>query len=372
MKKLSILINSLDGGGAERVVSLLINSLQNKYEIVLVLMNDSILYEIPEGVKIFYIDNGADKKGNLIKLLKLPILGYRYSKLCKDLLIDFSTSFTYRPNFINVIAKLFRSKSKCIVSERSMPSLTYEGLNISSILGRYLVSYLYSRADLILPNSKAASTDLIKNFKINPKKIKVIQNPNDINKVISMGKRNVESFFFNSKFTFISVSRLEENKNHEITIRAFAQLYDDNAQLLIIGKGPLKKSLNSLIKCLGMENKIHIMGFTKNPFKYMAKSDCFILSSKREGFPNVLLEALACGLFLVSSNCKGGSNEIINDKKLGLLYETGNIGSLVDIMKFCIRNRDTLKNPKKKLEKIKQFNIVKISNKFCNVIENLK
>ena len=74
MKKLSILINSLDGGGAERVVSLLINSLQNKYEIVLVLMNDSILYEIPEGVKIFYIDNGADKKGNLIKLLKLPFL----------------------------------------------------------------------------------------------------------------------------------------------------------------------------------------------------------------------------------------------------------------------------------------------------------
>ena len=121
-----------------------------------------------------------------------------------------------------------------------------------------------------------------------------------------------------------------------------------------------------------MENKIHIMGFTKNPFKYMAKSDCFILSSKREGFPNVLLEALACGLFLVSSNCKGGSNEIINDKKLGLLYETGNIGSLVDIMKFCIRNRDTLKNPKKKLERIKQFNVVKISNKFCNVIENLK
>ena len=57
--------------------------------------------------------------------------------------------------------------------------------------------------------------------------------------------------------------------------------------------------------------------------------------------------------------------------KSGLLYETGNIG-LVDIMKFCIRNRDTLKNPKKKLERIKQFNVVKISNKFCNVIENLK
>ena len=372
MKKLSILINSLDGGGAERVVSLLINTLQKKYEIVLVLMNNSILYEVPKGVKIFFIDKGGDKEKYLIKFLKLPILAYRYSKLCKDLLIDFSVSFTYRPNFINVIAKLFRSKSKCIVSERSIPSLTYEGHNISSILARHIVSYFYSRADLILPNSKDASTDLIKNFKINPKKVRVIQNPIDINKVISMGKRDVEFSYFDKKFTFISVSRLEENKNHEITIRAFTKLDDNNSQLLIIGKGPLEKSLNSLIKGLGMENRIHIIGFTKNPFKYMTKSDCLILSSKREGFPNVLLEALACGLFLVSSNSKGGANEIINDKKLGLLYEIGNVKQLVKIMKFCIRNRDTLRNPKKNLERIKEFNVVKVANKFCDEIENLK
>ena len=372
MKKLSILINSLDGGGAERVVSLLINSLQRKYEIILVLMNDSVLYKIPEGVKIFYIDKEGHKEGNLTKFMKLPILAYRYSKLCKYLLVDFSISFTYRPNFINVIAKLFRSKSKCIVSERSMPSLTYEGLNLSSILGRLLISYLYSRADLILPNSKDASTDLIKNFKINPKKIKVIQNPIDINKVLSMVKEDVESFYLNSKFTFISVSRLEENKNHEITIRAFAKLDDNNSQLLIIGKGPLKKSLNTLIKSLNMENKIHMVGFTNNPFKYMAKSDCLILSSKREGFPNVLLEALACGLFLVSSNSQGGANEIINDKKLGLFYETGNIGQLVKVMKFCIKNRNTLKNPKKGLERIEQFNVTKIANKFYSEIENFK
>lgn len=82
MKKLFIPIDSLDGGGAERVVSLLMNSLQKKYEINLVLMNNNILYEIPEGVKVFYIDNAGDKGENLIKLLKLPTLAYQYSNLC--------------------------------------------------------------------------------------------------------------------------------------------------------------------------------------------------------------------------------------------------------------------------------------------------
>ena len=324
MKRLSILINSLSGGGAERVVSILLQALQDEYDITLVLMNDSIVYEVPKGVQVQYLDNANAQESGILKILKLPLLGWRYSKLCKRLGVDVSLSFMYRSNFINVFAKFFGLEAKCIISERNTPSMTYSGGGLAAMVGRSLVRWLYPKADLILPNSQGGAHDLIENFAISAQKIVVIQNPVDIDKIETLADEEVKDLSFEKKFTFVSVARLEKHKNHDITIRAFAKVADARSQLLILGTGDQKESLQTLIDELGIQENVKLLGFVSNPYKYMAKSDCFVLSSSREGFPNVLIEALVCGLCVISSDCKSGPREILVDGKLGKLYEVGN------------------------------------------------
>ena len=122
-KKLSILINDLDSGGAERVVSILLDMLKTKYDITLFVLHNIIFYDIPKDIKIVVVGNSKLSDSGLIKLLKLPYLAWRYKKLNIDSHI--SLSFLSRSNYINILAKLFGIKSKIIVGERAMPSLQY-------------------------------------------------------------------------------------------------------------------------------------------------------------------------------------------------------------------------------------------------------
>ena len=369
-KNLSILINSLSGGGAERVVSILLQALQSEYEITLVLMNDTIVYEVPSGVRVAYLENADAKESGILKILKLPLLGWRYSRLCKRLHVDISLSFMYRPNFINVIAMLFGLKAKCIISERNTPSQTYGGKGMASVAGRSLVLWLYPKADLILPNSKGNAHDLVENFAIDPQKIEVIQNPVDVDKIIGLGKESVEDVSFEGKFTFVSVARLEVQKNHDITIRAFAKVPDADTQLLILGAGDQQQSLQALIDELGLQKSVKLLGFVKNPYKYMAKSDCFVLSSSREGFPNVLVEALACGLYVISSDCKSGPKEILEDSKLGMLYKVGDVQELEVKMRECMSApMDKEKIKKQNLARLEEFGLEKIVERFKRALK---
>jgi len=366
--KLSILINSLSGGGAERVVSILLQELQNEYEITLVLMNDTIVYDVPSGVRLVYLENANTKESGVLKILKLPLLGWRYKRLCKD--ADLSLSFMYRPNFINVVAKLFGLKAKCIISERNTPSMTYSGNSIGAVVGRALVQWLYQKADMLLPNSKGNAEDLVENFAIDTQKIEVIQNPVDVEKITALAGERVEDVEFEGKFTFISVARLERYKNHDITIRAFAKVADENSQLLVLGTGEQKQNLQALIDELGLGQSVKLLGFVKNPYKYMAKSDCFVLSSSREGFPNVLVEALACGLYAISSDCKSGPAEILANSKLGTLYKVGDVQELELKMQECMSaEMDKEKIKKQNLEHLEEFGVEKIVGRFRKVLE---
>jgi N-acetylgalactosamine-N,N'-diacetylbacillosaminyl-diphospho-undecaprenol 4-alpha-N-acetylgalactosaminyltransferase len=118
-QKLSILIYSLSGGGAERVVSILTDTLNQYYDITLILMNDTIFYEIPQNIKIIYLEKSNPKESGLLKLFKLPYLAYKYAFICKKNNIQISLSFMNRANYINIISKFFINKSNILISERA-------------------------------------------------------------------------------------------------------------------------------------------------------------------------------------------------------------------------------------------------------------
>jgi len=372
-KKLSILINDLDSGGAERVVSILLNMLKTKYDITLFVLHNIIFYDIPKDIKIVVVGNSKLSDSGLIKLLKLPYLAWRYKKLNIDSHI--SLSFLSRSNYINILAKLFGIKSKIIVGERAMPSLQYNQ-GFQGKINKFLIKILYPKADLVFANSKGNALDLEKNFNI--KDIKVINNLFDINQIIKLSKEKVK---LKDGFNFITIGRVDEGKNHQLLINAIANI---NANLYIIGDGILINELNQQIKDLSLTNKVFLLGKQKNPYKYLSKADCFVFASTREGFPNVLVEALACKLALISTDCQSGPREIlapdtdisfqlynrIELANFGILTPVNRLESTIEAMNL-IKNSTKLLNSYKNraIQRAMEFDKDRIINDFINIIE---
>jgi N-acetylgalactosamine-N,N'-diacetylbacillosaminyl-diphospho-undecaprenol 4-alpha-N-acetylgalactosaminyltransferase len=372
-KKLSILINDLDSGGAERVVSILLDMLKTKYDITLFVLHNIIFYDIPKDIKIVVVGNSKLSDSGLIKLLKLPYLAWRYKKLNIDSHI--SLSFLSRSNYINILAKLFGIKSKIIVGERAMPSLQYNQ-GFQGKINKFLIKILYPKADLVFANSKGNALDLEKNFNI--KDIKVINNLFDINQIIKLSKEKVK---LKDGFNFITIGRVDEGKNHQLLINAIANI---NANLYIIGDGILINKLNQQIKDLSLTNKVFLLGKQKNPYKYLSKADCFVFASTREGFPNVLVEALACKLALISTDCQSGPREIlapdtdisfqlynrIELANFGILTPVNRLESTIEAMNL-IKNSTKLLNSYKNraIQRAMEFDKDRIINDFINIIE---
>ncbi|MBL0708460.1 MAG: glycosyltransferase [Sulfurimonas sp.] len=341
---LSILIYSLASGGAERVVSILLEELKEKFNIRLVLMNDTIFYDLPIDIPVVYLEHSDATESGLFKLLKLPLLALKYKKLCKSNDIDISLSFMNRPNYINILAKLFGSRVKTIISERAMPSLQHKN-GVQGLINKTLINFLYAKADVITANSKGNSLDLVKNFRC--RDVVTINNPFDIDKIQSLYKEEV--VLEKDRFTFITVGRLDSGKNHKLILDAIKDL---DARLYIIGDGELREFLEKQIIKSDLQDKVILLGRQANPYKYLRQADCFLFSSNYEGFPNVLLEALACGLPIISTDCQSGPREIlapdsdicfelkddIELAKYGVLTPVNNAQKLSEAMELMMRD----------------------------------
>ncbi len=264
-------------------------------------MNQTIFYNIPSSIKIIYLEKSDPKESGIKKLLKLPALAWKYKKLNSS---DISLSFMNRPNYINTLAKMMGMKSKVIISERAIPSLQHK-VGIQGKINKLLIKILYSKADVITANSKGNSKDLINNFNI--KNVVTIHNPFDVNKIKELSEEKIT--YRDNIFTFITIGRLDNGKNHNLMLLAMQNI---DAKLYIIGDGELREQLEQQIIELELEKKVILLGRQENPYKYISKADCFVFSSNHEGFPNVLLEALACDLPVISTDCQSGPREILS------------------------------------------------------------
>ncbi|MBU1668532.1 glycosyltransferase [bacterium] len=380
--KLSILIYSLAGGGAERVVSILLNELKDKYHITLVLMRDKIDYTIPTDIKVHFLESSKPDENGIIKLLKLPYLGWKYKKFCQKNSIDISLAFMNRPSYVSIFAKLFGNNIFTVISERTTPSMMYKEDNMLSKVSKLLIRYLYPKADFIISNAEGNRVDLIENFLIDSDIISTVHNPFDLHKIDKLSKERVERVSFN-KFTFVTVGRLDSGKNHQLMINAFAKLKDKNTQLIILGEGGLEEKLREQIKSLGLEDSVSLLGFDSNPYKYFSKSDAFVFTSNYEGFPNVLVEALVCGLAVISTDCMSGPREILDPSsdvhiqltdglemaEYGLLLPIHGENELKEAMELLMYDKSLLEDYQNKSKnRAKSFHKDIIVNEFIEVL----
>lgn len=379
-QKIAVLINSLEGGGAERVASNVLLELSDKFDFFLVLIKNVVVYEIPENQKIHILDHN-EGKSHIKKILKLPALTRKYRKFLEDHDISISLSFMNRANFINGLLKKGNWKGKAIVSEQIASSMEYPGNTFKGKIGQYLIKKLYKEVDLMLATSEGIKYELTQKFKINSP-CTVVHNPVNvdfINKKIQEGTQTKSD-----TFTFINVGRFQPQKNHTLLIEAFGKLKDLDCQLLLLGDGYLRPEIEKQIQRLGIEHKVKLLGFINNPYQYLEKADCFVLSSLWEGFPNVVLEALACGLPIISTDCPTGPAEILSSGPIdfsekrepyiqtayGYLVQSDTVDLLAKAMIDTFNNQDHLASVKAlSLARAKDYNVTKVIKQYKEILE---
>ena len=175
----------------------------------------------------------------------------------------------------------------------------------------------------IIVNSKDFKLEIDKKFNI---KSKLIYNPLNLKFIKKKSKEKLTlNFYNNSKIKAINVARFTDQKDHLTLLKSIKLLVMQNIKikLLILGYGPNKNSMLNYIKSNKLSKNIKIINFQDNPYKYIKKSNLFILSSLYEGLPNVLLEAISLKKFVISSNCPTGPKEILKNGKLGFLFKPG-------------------------------------------------
>jgi len=231
-----------------------------------------------------------------------------------------------------------------------------------------LYRILYRRFDLIVCQSEYMLNDLNSTFNISRQKCTVIQNPVDVQKIQQMSFEKIDNWPFNQNRThLLAIGRLEYQKGYDILIEAFAKL-DEHFDLTIIGEGSLRSNLEEQAKSSGVNSRIIFLGFQSNPYKFMQWADYFVLSSRFEGLPNVLLESFACGTPVVAFDSPGGTSEILRNGFNGLLVTELTASALAD----SIERVQSISFSKREISNwvSDSFGVERIAQKYIDILQN--
>ena len=198
----------------------------------------------------------------------------------------------------------------------------------------------YPKSDAIVAVSKGVAKDLAKVINLPLNRITTIYNPVITPEIKDHAMEYACDWFYpGSPPVILAVGKLKPAKDFPTLLRAFARVREMmKARLIILGEGEQRVKLLKQAQDLGISDDLYMPGFVKNPFSYMAKASVFVLSSAWEGLPTVLIEALACGCPVVSTNCPSGPAEILENGRFGTLVPVGDYAALAEAIFHCIKN----------------------------------
>lgn len=353
MKKILFVIPSLQfwGWAEGTIANLAQDFIQRGYDVTLL-----VFYDFP-GDEYEYSGRRISLReknfhGIFIKIFKLFSRVFKIFKIYKNEKFDVVVSFMEDANFPVILAKLvFRGSQRCFVAVRhSIHEYSW------SIYEKW-IRFLYPFADKIIVLTQYEKDNLINNFNILNKIICIIHNSVDTESIIKKWEEKVPfsmwKRLWESKFIFITIGRLSQIKNQSLLIEAYIDFEKKNQDslLVILGDGPLRINLEKEAE----NSNILFLWNQKNIYPYLKQSSCFILTSFSEAFPNVILQAMAMRLPILSTDTQG-SREILGENKYGILTPNGDKKALLKEMETIFSNTIVHEYlAKKSLERVKIF-----------------
>jgi len=363
-QRIAFFLPSLAMGGVERSTVRLANDLAAKgYSIDMVLVKSTgpLLHDLSKDVRV------VDLRAYRLMTSVFALAGY-LSKFQPVAMI----SAMDEANLIAIWAKrLSRVSTRLIVSVRIAlsESLRAKG-GIKRLLLPRLIGPAYLRhADAIVAVSAGVADDLAALTGLPREKIEVIYNGVVSRELQIKGRETINHPWLveNAPPVILGVGRLDAAKDFTTLIEAFAELRARQpARLMILGDGPERARLEALIARLGVTEDVALPGFAANPYPYMKAARLFVLSSRREGLPGVLIEAVALGTSVVSTDCPSGPHEILEDGKWGRLVPVGDAAALTAAMREALANPGPDPSPRGA-----EFTIARASGRYLDLIDRI-
>ena len=383
--KIKFYVESFLVGGIEKVLLQYlknIDRINNEVTLIIGYKQDELeklKNDIPNNIKVEYVlaDDmycALKKKkaiGKLSKLEKLKMEGTSWLRKIKigsrlkelissdDVIVDFDMTLSpFMKEFKN------RKVTFCHFSLKNY----HRGIERRlKKLGNRLNNY-----DKIIVISDDMKKEAIEIFPFLENKLVRIYNSFNFEEIYKLANEEIEKEL-NEKY-ILAIGRLEETqKDFTTLIKAYSKICNEiDEKLYIIGDGRHKEQLKNLVKELKIENKVRFLGFRKNPYPYLKRANIFVHSSKFEGLPTVIIEAMILKKMIIATNCPTGPKELLDNGKNGILVEVGNIYEIADSLKKILFNKELEKDYLVNIEtKLKEFDAKLVMKKFEKIIKEV-
>lgn len=327
---LAVLASFSGEGGVERMVLNLVNAIAERglrIDLLLIRKHSRHLDEIHPAINLVELGAGHT-------LTSLPPL-VRYLKRVRPPCLLAAKD---RAGRMAVVARALAGAGETRLALRLGTNLTAALSHRSPWrmrLRRLPIRLLYPRIDTIIAVSEGVRQDTLAVSGVDPDKVRVVRNPVVTRRMLEAARVPSPHPWLGQPEmpVMLGAGRLTLQKDFHTLVRAFAKLRERRpCRLIILGEGRRREPLTELARQLGVEQDLALPGFTPNPYAYMARADLFVLSSRWEGSPNVLTEAMALGTPVVSTDCPSGPNELLDGGRIAPLVPMGDAQALADAM----------------------------------------
>ena len=361
-RKLVIFMPSIEGGGVEKNMFIVSNYLSQKIKVSVVTISKKFKNKFSDNINLITLKSNIwDKKSRRFKyFLSIILLAYEILK-DRNLLV-----FAFQANiYCIILCKIFNIK--VIVRSNSAP-IGWTKSRLKKIIFKFFIN----KADLVMVNSLEFKKDLKREFNVSSK---CIYNPLDLKNIIKKSKQKSKIYFKKkNSLKILNIGRFTEQKDQITLIKSLKIIKSlINFEAIIVGRGILKSNLKKYIDKFKLSKNVRIINFLENPYPLIKQTNLFILSSRFEGLPNVLLESLVLKKFIISSDCRTGPKEILLNGKGGLLFKVGDYKKLSKKIIYYSKNKQKCNRLLKySISKLDRFDYQKNLKKYSNLIASIK